>query len=60
MADVAIIKGYTQTQMHSASFRFNLTHNCVNIYMIAYLILKHAKFVSPMGVLIKQVVIRFS
>lgn len=27
--------------------------------MIAYLILKHAKFVSPMGVLIKQVVISF-
>lgn len=46
--------------MHSASFQLNLTHNCVNIYMIAYLILNHAKFVSPMGVLIKQVVISFS
>lgn len=46
--------------MHSVSFQLNLTHNCVNIYMIAYLILNHAKFVSPMGVLIKQVVISFS
>ena len=28
--------------------------------MIAYLILKHAKIVSPMGALLKQVLIRFS
>lgn len=46
--------------MHSVVFQFNLLHNCVNIYMIAYLILKHAKIVSPVGALLTQVLNSFS
>lgn len=35
--------------MCSAYLQSYPVHDCVNIYTIAYLILKHAKFVSPLG-----------